>query len=330
MIVGGGLTGLVCGWRLARVGHDVEVLERGSRPGGSLRRRVIGDFVLDGRVTFDPDADPALHALVRSLGLDVRLRPLGVMGDAVLHGGGVELLPRDLRGLARMPTLSRRGRLGALRGVRALQVGRGVPADLDSREAEGWLRDLCGSEACSRFLGPAIAAGSGLPADGLSGAQAARALYRHRVGGAPASLAHGNEALVNALQDGLRIRTRCEVTSVETETGGARVRYRQAGRESSVIADAAVVTLAGDRVLRLCPKLTPEERGFLGGVRYAEDVSVALLLDRRPALPHVRRIHVPTGTGLPWQQVDLLHHRPGAAPSGTGLLGLLARPAAAE
>ena len=44
VVVGGGAAGLVCGWRLQRAGHDVEVLERESDVGGRLggERRTVG------------------------------------------------------------------------------------------------------------------------------------------------------------------------------------------------------------------------------------------------------------------------------------------------
>ena len=58
------------------------------------------------------------------------------------------------------------------------------------------------------------------------------------------------------------MRSGCEVFSVETETGGAKVRYRVQGRERSVLADAAVLALPGCAVAGVCPKLTPDERGF--------------------------------------------------------------------
>ena len=37
VVVGAGLAGLACAFRLARAGHEVEVLEREAEPGGSAR-----------------------------------------------------------------------------------------------------------------------------------------------------------------------------------------------------------------------------------------------------------------------------------------------------
>ena len=42
VVVGGGLAGLVCAWRLQRNGHDVEVLEREEAVGGRFARTRAG------------------------------------------------------------------------------------------------------------------------------------------------------------------------------------------------------------------------------------------------------------------------------------------------
>ena len=63
VVVGGGLAGLVCAWRLRRAGHDVEVLESACEPGGSARSEERLGFRLDRRPSFVLRADRNLRAL---------------------------------------------------------------------------------------------------------------------------------------------------------------------------------------------------------------------------------------------------------------------------
>ena len=43
VVVGGGVAGLTCAWRLVRAGHDVEVLESETTVGGRMRSEQEGD-----------------------------------------------------------------------------------------------------------------------------------------------------------------------------------------------------------------------------------------------------------------------------------------------
>ncbi len=108
--------------------------------------------------------------------------------------------------------------------------------------------------------------------------------------------------------------------SVETEPGGARVRYRSGrGREGPFLADAVVVALPGPIVPTLCAQLTGDERSFFETVRDAPGISVNLALDEIPRdLPFATGFA--RGEGLGLRAIFLSHLEPGAAPEGTKLL----------
>lgn len=46
IVVGAGIGGLACAWRLQRAGHEVELLERERVAGGRMRSEQRGDFVV--------------------------------------------------------------------------------------------------------------------------------------------------------------------------------------------------------------------------------------------------------------------------------------------
>jgi protoporphyrinogen oxidase len=128
----------------------------------------------------------------------------------------------------------------------------------------------------------------------------------------------------------VNLRPGCQVLSVETESGGARVTYRSRGGTSRVLADAAVVALPARAAAALCPKLTPAERGFLEQVRSARAIEVLLLLESPPATLRHHRVLFPRPEGIELAALVLDHDRPGVAPPGAGLLRAQLGPEASE
>lgn len=325
-VVGAGLAGLSCAFRLARAGHDVELFEREAEVGGRARSRAFGDCRLDDGASFDLARAQDLVAIARAAGIANRLRPLPGPAVAVLRAGAFHALaPDSPRWWLATPLLSARARLGllglALRGLGARAQGAAPLLGADERDAASWLRERVGSEAAV-FAAEPLLAGAGSDPSELSAALALPLVASGLRGLRLASFAHGNAQLAAALAAGLRVRTGCEVVAVETEAGGARLRCRIAGRDDQVLADAAVVAVPGDEVTGLCKKLTPDERGALEQVAYTRVVRVHLRLGALPpalAAPiGCRVLPLPEwGTSL---RVHATHLRPGAAPPGSGLL----------
>lgn len=96
-ILGAGLAGLTCAYRLAQIAgrkltrDDVLVLEREPHSGGRVRSLQIGETILNlGALTFQPAHYPRYSALLADLGLAEKVRPIprrqmifGVDGRAV-------------------------------------------------------------------------------------------------------------------------------------------------------------------------------------------------------------------------------------------------------
>jgi oxygen-dependent protoporphyrinogen oxidase len=339
VVVGAGVAGLTCAWRLRRAGHDVEVLERESEPGGRMRSERRGDYVLDRGAQFIASGYRNLHGVARALGLADRVRTIACSDEAILRDGVLHPLDytRPLSLLA-SGLLSKRAKLRLARlGLELLRQRarldplhpeRAAALDVESL-AEGFTR-TAGSEAFEYQLGPAVSATFDAEPEDLSWPFGLLAL-RFAAGGARLqSFDGGTGLLTRALAERVPVRLSCEVVAIETETGGARVRYRTRGRENSVVADGAVVALPGSRVAALCPKLTPAERGFLEGVRYGRGIIAHLLFERAPAtLPHFG-VAFPRREGLDLYGLAVDHHKPGAAPPGAGLLNAALTARAAE
>jgi protoporphyrinogen oxidase len=323
VVVGGGLAGLVCAWRLARAGHDVEVLEREAKAGGSARSEARLGFRLERGPRIALRGDANLSAVLAGLGLEAALEQVPERALGILRDG--RIFACDTRSPARLlasAPLHARARLRCARlGLELLRRRRLLDASrperaapLDGHDVER-LRRRAGEEAWAWLLAPALAAATGTKPAALSEAAALLALRRAASGLAPRRIAGGAGRLVGELASRVTVRSGCDVVHVETETDGARVRYRRGGRERTVLAEAAVVALSGPAVARLCPKLTPAERGFFEALDYAPQSLVHLLLDRPAGAPALVLVPEAAGRGLAAVFVETE-----AAPPGAGLL----------
>lgn len=329
VVIGGGIAGLSCAWRLSRLpGFDVEVLEAEATPGGRMRSERCGDFVLDRGVATLGSGQSQVRGLVERLGLGGDLAPLNEAPLAILREGRFELQRLGgLRSLAETSTLSVVSRLKLLRLGATLRRNRGLldpnrpeaaVALEGTRLGEALLRQV-GPEASRECVLPLLSARYGSDIDGSSEAFLLMALREAERNPREEYLAGGLGRICDTLAASLRVRRSCHVESVESHSGGVRIRYRAGGREGSVVADAAVLAVPGPRVANICAKLTPIERGFFESVRYSRSLVAHALYPTSPGVLPVRTA-LPRGQGFAISSIHSAHTKPGVAPAGAGLL----------
>jgi len=340
VIVGGGIAGLTCAWRLAQAGHAVEVLEREARSGGRVQTGARGGFRFEHGAQFLSRGYSNVHLLLEALGLGQEVQSLHHLRLGILREGRLQPWAlEDVTGLLRqhalisigaklsMPRLffellRQRHRLDPLRPELA--------AVLDVGDAALSLRGGGAREVIDVLFAPAFFSCFHAAPVGLSDAFVLLALRAFLAGICLQAVAGGLGVLVQSLAAVVPVRTGCEVVAVETETDGARVRYRTGEHERHVIADAVVVATPGNAVWQLCPKLTPSERAFFGQLQYRNGIMVHLLLERAPAVVPYAAVVFPQREGLDLLGLSVGHHRPEATPPGQGLVSATLGDAAAE
>jgi protoporphyrinogen oxidase len=139
VVIGGGITGLVCTWRLRRVGVEALCLESSNRPGGALSSRRIDGFVLEAGA-HTVQENPSLGDLIREVGLGGEmLRAPRNLRRFVYRFGSLHPLPTGvLSGLgSRLISTRAKGRLlGELAVKRRVSTGRGRLARSESLELQ--------------------------------------------------------------------------------------------------------------------------------------------------------------------------------------------------
>jgi hypothetical protein len=296
VVIGGGLAGLACGARLVRAGHEVEIIEMQDAVGGRLRPIETDHGLLAPAVGEIGWGDANLRALVAGLGLEAS-GPQRVKRPHALVLGGRLHRPPPLRPLEFLfPRLSprmdrpidaifRRPPRWSDRKVvvRALwdSLRRSSPAIPESVRALDdvlWSRASIrafGTRWCTTRLAPALLARTGVDLSAESAAVIVPMLCRLLAGaGRSVPVAGGLAGLVEALAEPLRLRLGCRALDLETTTDGVRIHYRAGGRDGVALADAAVIALPPSEILRVCPKLTPIERGHFESIKARRSIVI--------------------------------------------------------
>jgi oxygen-dependent protoporphyrinogen oxidase len=349
VVVGGGVAGLTCAWRLRRAGHEVVVLEREAVAGGRMRSERIatprGDFVVDRGAQFVASGYRNLQRVVDALGLRSRLHPVARTSNAILRDG--KLHPGDYGSLvefARSRLLSNSAKLRLPRLLleiarhrRSLDPYRPERAAAIDREdlARGLAR-IVGEEAAEYLLEPAFSSTFDADPEDLSSAFALLSVRFVLSGFRLQAFDGGTGLLTQTLAEQVPVRTGCEATAIETSAEGARITIRSRGpsgngdREDRVFADAVVVALPGSLVGSVVASLTPEEKSFFARVRYVRGMVCFLMTDRAPETLPWYGVAFPRREDVGLYGLAVDHHKPRVAPAGAGLLNAALTASAAE
>lgn len=339
MIVGGGIAGLTCAWRLTQAGHSVEVLERESVAGGRMRSETHDGFVIDRGAQFIASAYTNLHALAAEVGLASEVRTMDRPRNAVLRNG--KLYPADHGSpfaLLASPLVSLSTRLRLPRLLFELWRRRAsidprrpeLAAAIDNEDLPSFVRRTLGEEALEYLLGPEFSATFDSDPEAFSAVFALLATRMVLPHFRLQSFVGGTGRLTQTLASRLQVHTAAAVQSVEATNGGVRIAYATAVADHVAEADAAVIATPGPLVDGICATLEPDERAFFRGVRYGRGIIVFFLFDRPPETLPFYGVAFPRSEGLDLYGLAVDHHKPGVTPPGCGLFNVSLTASASE
>ena len=286
IVVGGGIAGLTAAYELQKRGVEVVVLEREATPGGRMRSERHGDFVIERGAQFIASSYRNMHALAAELGIADQIEKLSDTRNAVLRRGefvltnyeGLGALRRSrdlsltskLRLIAMLwPIWQHRKRLDFYHPERASR--------LDDESAAAYVERALGREALDYLIEPAFASTFTVLPENMSKAFMLSTISTLFRGFRLLSFRGGNGVLTQTLASRVPVRLGTAVERVQANRNGVAV-YVVGGSEADVLrADAAVVAVPGNAVTRLCGPLTPVEKQFFAGVRYASSIIVFVM-----------------------------------------------------
>ncbi len=287
LIIGAGISGLTTAWWLAEQGIKVEVWESAARVGGKIESTQEQGYLSESAagllVNFRPDIDRLIKRC--NLAATKQHRPES-LNRYVLHEGKLIPVPMTVRGIAKSPLWSRRGKLRML--AEGLIVGKGKADESVSQ----FVCRRFGREMLDTAIDPFV---SGTLASDPDLAEAASILprlkalesqygsitrgmlinklwQRRRINSADTfSFEGGMEQLVNAIatHPGIHIRQNTSVRQLEHNQYGWMARATSPFGEHQQQFSQLVMSTPADISAQLLSPLDPELSELLASIEYA-------------------------------------------------------------
>lgn len=302
-VVGAGIAGLACAWRLAGAGADVVVLEAANDAGGTLRTVRDGPY----QVELGPNTVPGtaeLVALAEEVGLTGELLEAERgLARFIFHGGRLHAVPMKLAAMATTSLLSSTGKLAVLGEA---FVPRRKSAETES-VADFVVRRF-GREVLDHVFAPMIAGTFAGDAAALElesvfpklaeleaahGSVVRGALLGGREGGGSASsrtilsFRSGLQALPRRLAErlGPRLRLGTRVDALGLREGGVELRTESG---ESVAASSVVVALEPWHAAAVLSSALPDVAAELAAIAAPPLALVAVAVPRRAVAHDLR------------------------------------------
>jgi oxygen-dependent protoporphyrinogen oxidase len=289
VVIGAGISGLVCAYALNKAGIDALVLEASPRVGGVICSERRDGFLLELGVAeqlLQAPANAPRYVLIGGKLKQVPLNPVAMLGSSLLSPTTKWKIARDAFGATSAPEIDEsvaafvRRKFGAELLDRLVApfvsgIYAGDPERLSLRSAFPQLHDA------EKSAGSVIR-GLMRGAKSRKGARERPTLLSFR---------DGNAALVRVLAEklGSKLRLGAEVLgiAVRPEAGAPRfeLRLRQAGNQETLIAERLVMATPSDVAGVLLRDVNAAFEPVLGGIEYAP-VAVVSLGYRREDVVH--------------------------------------------
>ncbi|MCU1242740.1 MAG: Protoporphyrinogen oxidase [Candidatus Acidoferrum typicum] len=308
LIVGGGISGLVCAYALRKAGIEAQLVEASTKPGGVIRSEIREGFLLDlGPQSISGTA--ALRSLCADLGIADQVEQAPSAAPRyVLIDGALKAVPLSPPAMLSSSFLSPRTKWRIARD--ALGTTRAPEED---ESVAAFVRRKFGAELLERLVGPFVSGiyagdperlslraafpqlyeaeqSAGSVIRGMRRAAKSRKGPRERP--SLLSFRDGNETLVRALAakigPGLRVGAEVVGISVHREPAGAtgfEIRISASGREETVLAERLIVATSADVAGTLLRDVNAAFEPVLAGIEYAP-VAVVSLGYRREDVSH--------------------------------------------
>ena len=326
-IIGAGVSGLSCAWRLRAAGHDVTIFEKSDHVGGRTRSIRQDGFIFDvGAITMLPTYRNTV-ALAAELGIEQHLHKvtpiIGIPRNGTIHHID---LARPVASILATKLVSTRTKLrllnlaGPLRRAwrRARFDTLGPLAEFDDETVGDFVRRRCGTEAADYVAGPVI---RGNTLSSIECAPYGELLWMLCQYAAPHLFGfdRGINFLAETLGERLPVTFGAEIGKVEPHNGRVTVHGKRNGNFAEQF-DACVVAQTPAGVLALAPCLTKRQRHFLDSIRPLKSLSLHVGLRHAP--PQTETFILPPMTEAPMLTTIVLDHlkAPGRAPDGKGVM----------
>jgi oxygen-dependent protoporphyrinogen oxidase len=295
LVVGGGISGLVCAYALRKAGIDAQVVEASPRPGGVINSVARDKFLLElGPQSFSGTAP--LRELCAELGISNELLQAPPRAPRyVLIDGQLRPVPLSPPAFFLSSLISASTKWALVRDM----LGKSIPPD-DDESVANFVRRKFSSQLLDRLVGPFVSgiyAGdperlsvrSAFPqlheAEKSAGSVVRGMLRLSKPRKGPRerptllTFRQGNETLIRALADklGSALLTETAVTEISRQQDGSfAIRLQSNARDESVSAESVILATPTDAAGKLLAQLDSSFGSLLTPVEYSPVAVVSL------------------------------------------------------
>jgi oxygen-dependent protoporphyrinogen oxidase len=295
LVVGGGISGLVCAYALRKAGSDAQVVEASPRPGGVINSVARDSFLLElGPQSFS--GTPPLRELCAELGISNELLQAPPRAPRyVLIDGQLRPVPLSPPAFFLSSLISASTKWALVRDM----LGKSIPPD-DDESVANFVRRKFSSQLLDRLVGPFVSGIYAGDPERLSVRSAFPQLHeaeksagsvvrgmlrlskpRKRLREHPTLLTfrQGNETLIRALADkiGSALLTETAVTEISRQQDGSfAIRLQSNARDDSVSAESVILATPTDAAGKLLAQLDSSFGSLLTPVEYSPVAVVSL------------------------------------------------------
>jgi oxygen-dependent protoporphyrinogen oxidase len=308
IVVGGGISGLVCAWELQKSGHRVLLLEAAARPGGTIGTARDHGILLESGPNSTLDTTPLIGRLLDELGIArerIEASP-AARNRYILRDGRLVPLPLSPAAFLATPLFSTHAKLRLLCEPFIRRGG----SDIEESVA-GFVRRRIGTEFLDYAINPFVAGvyagdpgqlsvnaafpklhqleqahGSLILGQILGARERARNPEKSKQSAAMFAFRDGMQTLTDAIAQRLHhVELDAEVTGIEQRDGGHLVRTRGAAGPREYRARAVLLALPAYAAAGLVAPIAQEASAALSAISYPP-VAVAVSAYRKNPAAH--------------------------------------------
>ena len=283
VVVGGGISGLVSAYELAKRGYKVTILEKENKLGGRLYPFVKGEFRADAGAQVIGEDFAYTLKLIKDLGCKKDLVKLKEPTATLYSKKGFFSLDkiRDIDKAKLLQLIKRVNRIGEEKRLAFTNIEN---EGLYNFSIADWVLENFDRDILEYFVQPSITALTLTEPEKLSALYGLTLLYSDLKNSY--TLKNGLSSVISSISQklknfGVLINTNCEVVKIQRENKKFVVEYKHNNETKMIETSNVICSTPAFATIKILPQLSSSTKLALSKVRYSSGLQILLALNER-------------------------------------------------